>query len=124
MCGNYTKDVCKYSNVIPPYLFFNAPSMTYLKDFISQQYPWVWLLWLFSQSWITVHIWSNNNEKLDSTEKLFLKPMYDAYFIDQSVALNRRKLPGITKKDKEDKEDGKNFFIPLFFLILIANIVL
>lgn len=106
MCGNYTKNVCYYSDVIPSYLFFNSPSMTYLRDFISHQYPWVWLLWLFSQTWITLHIWSNINEKLDTTERLFLRPMYDAFFIDQSVAMNRRRAPGITKKVMED--DGKN----------------
>lgn len=102
MCGNYAKDVCAYSDVIPPYLFFDSPSLIYLKDFISQQYPWIWLFWLFSQTWITIHIWNNNNEKLDSTEKIFLKPMYDAFFIDQSIALNRRRAPGIMIKDVED----------------------
>lgn len=102
MCGKYNKDVCAYSDFIPSHLSFNLPSLIYLKDFIANQYPWVWLLWLFSQTWITIHIWSNNNEKLDSTEKLFLRPMYDAFFIDQSIALNRRRAPGITLKAMED----------------------
>lgn len=104
MCGNYTKDVCAYSDTIPPHLFFNSPPLTYLQDFVSHQHPWVWLLWIFSQSWITIHIWTNNNEKLASTEKLFLRPMYDAFFIDQSVTLNRRKTPAVIKKDMEDGE--------------------
>ncbi|KAJ8936720.1 hypothetical protein NQ318_007079 [Aromia moschata] len=90
MCGQYNKNECAYAGVIPEYLFFTTPSLTYLNDFIAQQYSWIWLIWLLSQTWITIHIWKNNNEKLANTEKLFMKPMYDAFLIDQSVAMNRR----------------------------------
>ncbi|KAJ8965787.1 hypothetical protein NQ317_015736 [Molorchus minor] len=91
MCGKYNRDECSLFYIIPGYLFFTTPSITYLNDFIAHQYSWIWLIWLLSQTWITIHIWTNNNEKLSSTENLFFKPMYDAYLIDQSVALNRRK---------------------------------
>lgn len=55
------------------------------------QYAWVWLLWLLSQTWITLHIWTPKCERLASTEKLFVSPMYNSLLIDQSLALNRRR---------------------------------
>ncbi|XP_057669819.1 chitin synthase chs-2-like [Diorhabda carinulata] len=91
MCGMYNRNECAYVDSIPAYLFFNTPSLTYLEDFVGHQYAWIWLIWLLSQTWITLHNWSNNHDKLVSTEKLFFKPMYDAFLIDQSVAMNRRK---------------------------------
>lgn len=55
------------------------------------QYAWIWLLWLLSQTWITLHIWTPKCERLASTEKLFVSPMYNSLIIDQSLALNRRR---------------------------------
>lgn len=52
---------------------------------------WVWLLWLLSQTWITIHIWTPKAERLASTEKLFVIPMYNGLLIDQSMALNRKR---------------------------------
>ncbi|KAJ8967543.1 hypothetical protein NQ314_002858 [Rhamnusium bicolor] len=91
MCGEFNKDECAYADIIPEYLFFKTPQFKYLNSFIAQEYSWIWLIWLLSQTWITIHIWTNSNEKLASTEKLFFRPMYDAYLIDQSIALNRRR---------------------------------
>jgi hypothetical protein len=54
------------------------------------QQAWVWLLWLLSQTWITLHIWTPKAERLATTERLFVLPMYDALLIDQSLGLNRR----------------------------------
>nr|AYU70919.1 chitin synthase 2 [Cryptolestes ferrugineus] len=91
--GNFNKDECYYSNFIPPYLFFNTPPLCFIDDFLSQQHSWIWLIWLLSQTWITIHIWRSNpnNDKLMSTEQLFFKPLYDAFWIDQSIAMNRRR---------------------------------
>lgn len=58
---------------------------------LSYQYAWIWLLWLLSQTWITLHIWTPKCERLASTEKLFVSPMYNCLLIDQSLALNRRR---------------------------------
>lgn len=55
------------------------------------QYAWVWLFWLLSQTWITLHIWTPKCERLASTEKLYVTPMYNSLLIDQSLALNRRR---------------------------------
>ena len=55
------------------------------------QHAWVWLLWLLSQTWITLHIWTPKCERLASTEKLFVTPMYNGLLIDQSLGMNRRR---------------------------------
>ena len=55
------------------------------------QVVWIWVLWLFSQAWITVHIWTPHSFRLAPTEKLFVTPMYNALLIDQSLVLNRRR---------------------------------
>nr|CAI5838117.1 unnamed protein product [Callosobruchus analis] len=91
--GNYYEDVCAYSEVLPRYLFFNVPPLTKVQDFLFQEHAWVWLMWLFSQTWVTFHIWFSRDRRLSSTEVLFFKPLYDAFFIDQSLAMNRRRIP-------------------------------
>ena len=63
----------------------------FLNDFISNQHAWIWLIWLLSQTWVTLHIWSPQNERLASTEKLFVTPMYIGLLIDQSLCMNRRR---------------------------------
>jgi chitin synthase len=59
-------------------------------EHVIWQHAWVWLLWLISQFWITLHIWKPNVDRLMTTEVLFTTPMYDSMFVDQSLALNRR----------------------------------
>lgn len=65
---------------------------------------WMWLLWLLSQTWITIHIWTPKAERLASTEKLFVVPMYNGLLIDQSMALNRK---------RDDQKDVKTEVIIL-----------
>ena len=69
------------------------------------------MLWLFSQAWITSHIWFPHSFRLAPTEKLFVTPMYNALLIDQSLALNRRKndqpdLSGDVSRSHPDVVDG------------------
>ncbi|CAH0556147.1 unnamed protein product [Brassicogethes aeneus] len=112
MSGEYNVDVCAYRNIIPEYLFFNTPSIYFLSEFIGSQYSWIWVLWLFSQSWITIHIWYPHvDDKLARTEKLFYKPMYDAFLIDQSIALNRRR-----NHPNKEKSEAHIFFDDAFVL--------
>ncbi|CAG9817347.1 unnamed protein product [Phaedon cochleariae] len=104
MCGNYVKDECAYADSIPPHLFFTVPSLSYLNEFIGHQYAWVWLIWLLSQTWITLHVWNDADDKLTSTELLFFRPMYDAFLIDQSITMNRRKQKDGVKKFKQKRD--------------------
>lgn len=90
-CGIRNGDTCFFHGTIPDYLFFESPPVYSLSDFVSRQMAWVWLLWLLSQTWITIHVWTPKAERLASTEKLFVLPMYNGLLIDQSMALNRKR---------------------------------
>ncbi|XP_008481027.1 chitin synthase chs-2-like, partial [Diaphorina citri] len=115
MCGLRNDDPCFFQNSIPDYLFFVSPSIYFLDDFILKQHAWVWLLWLLSQTWITLHIWTPKCERLATTEKLFVRPMYDALLIDQSMSLNRR-------CDDEKDVKTEEFFCIVFFSIYLLSV--
>lgn len=91
MCGEYNKDVCAFYDTIPTYLFFDSPPVYLLADFITQQQSYIWLLWLISQTWITIDLWTPLCEKLARTEKLFVRPMFEPFCLDQDLGLNRRR---------------------------------
>ncbi|XP_066588924.1 chitin synthase chs-2 isoform X1 [Prorops nasuta] len=111
-CGLRNGDPCFFHGTIPDYLFYESPPLSFLNDFVSKQYAWVWLLWLLSQTWITLHIWTPKCERLAATEKLFVVPMYDSLLIDQSMGLNRKRddQPEVKVEDlaeiEKEKGDG------------------
>lgn len=111
MCGEYNKDVCAFYDTIPSYLFFDSPPVYLLADFISQQQSYIWLLWLLSQTWITIDLWSPICEKLARTEKLFMRPMFEPFCLDQDLGLNRRRdnhdepMPEFEKDDVQQVLD-------------------
>eukprot|EP00092_Neocalanus_flemingeri_P023256 GFUD01025217.1.p1 GENE.GFUD01025217.1~~GFUD01025217.1.p1 ORF type:complete len:1610 (-),score=293.97 GFUD01025217.1:361-5190(-) len=90
-CGLRNGDPCFFKGSIPDYLYWTCPNGDFLNDFISNDHAWIWLIWLLSQTWVTLHIWSPQCERLASTEKLFVTPMYVSLLIDQSLCLNRRR---------------------------------
>lgn len=91
MCGVYVKDECAFYGTIPGYLFFNTPNYYDLNDFIGRQYSWIWLIWLLSQTWVTIHAWNPCNERVSTVEKIFMKPLYDAFLVDESLVMLRRR---------------------------------
>lgn len=91
VCGIRNGDPCFFHGTIPDYLFFESPLVFRLSDLAAREMAWAWLLWLLSQTWITLHIWTPKCERLATTEKLFVSPMYSGLLIDQSLALNRRR---------------------------------
>ncbi|XP_053697083.1 chitin synthase chs-2-like [Sabethes cyaneus] len=95
-CGLREADVCVFTSVLPDYLFFRVPPIYYLFDYVFNEFSWLWLLWLLSQTWITRHLWMPKSDRNASTEKLFVTPMYNSLLVDQSIAMNRR---------REDQED-------------------
>ncbi|XP_061707235.1 chitin synthase chs-2 isoform X1 [Cydia pomonella] len=113
-CGIRNGDNCFFHGTIPDYLFFESPPVYTLSDFISRQMAWVWLLWLLSQTWITIHIWTPKAERLASTEKLFVLPMYNGLLIDQSMALNRKRDDQKDVKTEDlaeiEKEKGDEYY--------------
>ncbi|CAB0029537.1 unnamed protein product [Trichogramma brassicae] len=111
-CGLRNADPCFFHGTIPDYLFFESPPMDFFKGLLSRQYAWVWLLWLLSQTWFTLHIWTPKCERLAATEKLFVTPMYDGLLVDQSMGLNRKRddQPEVKVEDlaeiEREKGDG------------------
>lgn len=89
--GAFVRDECAFASVIPYYLFFNVPPIYFLKDFLGSQHAWIWLIWLLSQAWVTAHTWTTKCERQARTERLFVRPMYDAVLVDQDVAMKRRR---------------------------------
>jgi len=66
-------------------------------------------LWWLSQLWIAGHIWIAKNERLASTESLFVLPRYESAVIEQSMMLNRRRTDYFDRKmlrhpDEEDPD--------------------
>nr|QPN96974.1 chitin synthase 1 variant a [Riptortus pedestris] len=108
VCGLRHDDPCFFHGFIPDYLFFESPPVYFLNDFITKQHAWIWLLWLLSQTWITLHIWTPKCERLATTEKLFVLPMYDSLLIDQSLGLNRRREEEKDVKTEELAEREKD----------------
>ncbi|GBM97395.1 Chitin synthase chs-2 [Araneus ventricosus] len=105
-CGIRTEDECFFEAFIPKYLFWTCPQGNFLQEFVSDKFAWIWLLWLLSQTWIAVHIWTPKCERLASTEKLFVNPMYCGALIDQSLAMNRRRDDeGEIKSEELDLEN-------------------
>ncbi|KAL1514128.1 hypothetical protein ABEB36_003439 [Hypothenemus hampei] len=90
-CGLRNGDPCFFHDSLPDYLFYEIPDVSFLNDFIAHQHAWIWLLWLLSQTWVTLHIWTPKCERLARTEKLFVIPMYEGLLIDQSMGMNRRR---------------------------------
>jgi len=90
-CGLRNEDTCRFRSTIPDYLYWECPGGEFLNDFISNQHGWIWIVWLLSQTWITLHIWIPHCERLAPSEKLFVTPMYCSILMDQSLSLNRRK---------------------------------
>uniref|UniRef100_T1GKX2 chitin synthase n=1 Tax=Megaselia scalaris TaxID=36166 RepID=T1GKX2_MEGSC len=113
-CGIRIGDPCFFHDTIPDYLFFESPTVFRLDDFISKQMAWIWILWLLSQTWITLHIWTPKCERLATTEKLFVNPMYSGVLIDQSMALNRRRDDQADVKTEDlaeiEKEKGDEYY--------------
>ncbi|CAH2104565.1 unnamed protein product [Euphydryas editha] len=91
LCGLRNSNPCAFRSTIPDYLFFEIPPVYFLKDYVGREMTWIWLLWLLSQSWITIHNWMPRCERLASTDKLFSKPWYSGPLVDQSLLLNRTK---------------------------------
>lgn len=91
LCGLRTDNACFWENKIPQYLFWNCPKEDFFEGFLTKEHCWLYLAWLLSQAWVTKHIWTPKCERLASTERLFVTPMYSSLLVDQSLALNRKR---------------------------------
>jgi chitin synthase len=103
-CGLRMGNACYFSDVIPPHLFFECPDGGYLLATLTNQHAWAWVFWLISQAWITAHNWTPKCGRLATTEKLFVYPFYNAFLVDQSMAMNRRRDDDVEVETEELKQ--------------------
>ncbi|GAU91388.1 hypothetical protein RvY_03650-2, partial [Ramazzottius varieornatus] len=90
VCGVRATDGCFLTNILPESVYWTCFQGDVIQDLFFRDQTWVWILWLFSQTWITLHIWMPKAERLAKTDRLFITPMYEGLLVDQSLALNRR----------------------------------
>ncbi|XP_011310728.1 uncharacterized protein [Fopius arisanus] len=83
-------DVCSLHDILPDYIFFSVPSIDSTPEMFYQWEQWLWIPWLLSQAWVTMHIWTPHCERLATTNRLFTVS-YDSLMIDQSLMLSRRR---------------------------------
>lgn len=67
-----------------------------------------------SQMWITMHLWTTENERLASAERIFSTITYDSLMIDQCLALNKRTLnKNIDQDNYNAREEDKVARLPV-----------
>lgn len=109
-CSARMADSCFMANVLSKELFWQCQprliSFWSWNFWLSPQ-TWIWLGWLLSQFWISIHLWAPKHERLARSEKfvilslshslydclfrLFVNTFYNSFFIDQTLAFNRRR---------------------------------
>ncbi|XP_054706710.1 chitin synthase chs-2-like [Uloborus diversus] len=87
-CSMRIQSTCAFAE-LTPYLFWSCPKD--LPTFLFKEGGFVLIFWIVSQVIITIHIWTPKEKRMASTNELFVNPLYSTAFIDQSLALNRRK---------------------------------
>ncbi len=107
LCALRSDDVCFWDSIFPGYLWWSCPSGDF-KDYFGTKHTWLWILWIFSQAWITQHIWYPKGIRLAPTESIFTTPMYNAFLVDQTLALNRRRDEDYLERDEDEEEDTGN----------------
>lgn len=115
LCAERNKDSCAFRNITSDYLFFEKFGKDFgsWNEFLSSWYIWLWLTWLMSQIWITMHLWTTENERLALAEKIFSTITYDSLMIDQCLALNRRTQNENINQDHARKEKNKDARLPV-----------
>lgn len=58
LCGLRQANICYFHNLLPDYTFFKTPSNEFLFVYIFKYFAWIWIFWLFSQTYVTRHLWS------------------------------------------------------------------
>lgn len=111
LCGVRNNDTCFWDSLFPGYLWWSCPVGDFWSDYFLSQHTWLWVLWLLSQFWITLHIWHPKGLRLARTESVFATPMYNGFMVDQTLALNRRRDEDYLEMDDDEdvvegEEDG------------------
>ncbi|XP_071050760.1 chitin synthase chs-2-like [Onthophagus taurus] len=102
---------CDSLQTFPSYLFLNNPNVFEIED--------IWLIFmglflLGSYIMTTCHIYIPQNKVLASTEKLYVRPYYDPFLIDQDLAMNRRLYNKFL--DIENVSNSKENVVPMLYV--------
>ena len=87
-CSMYLNNSCHYSDSFPAYIFWQCSNMDLMNDGSLQINALLWLLWLLSQIWLSFHVFTSSCAKCDrlaSTDKLFLKPVYESLILGKCL---------------------------------------
>lgn len=69
ICGVRASNSCFLTSIIPESLYWSCFQGDVIQDLFLRDQTWVWILWLFSQTWITLHIWMPKAERLAKTDR-------------------------------------------------------
>ena len=106
LCALRKENSCVLHDLIPDYLFFNAPKYDNITGFLLNWRIWCWIICWLSQIWITVQLWLGENGKLAPVEKIFYNSNYDTLLIDQFLGLNKRKHENYHTAKQEESSDS------------------
>ncbi|CAD5211352.1 unnamed protein product [Bursaphelenchus okinawaensis] len=93
-CERRAVDACYMSNVVSKELFWQCgatDASVWSYEFWSRPQTYIWLGWLVTQVWVCIHLWAPKQERLATSERLFVLSYYNNFFLDQSLAFNRRR---------------------------------
>ena len=71
ICGVRANNGCFLTSVLPETVYWTCFQGDVVQDLFFRDQTWVWILWLFSQTWITLHIWMPKAERLAKTDRYF-----------------------------------------------------
>ncbi|CAH1795257.1 unnamed protein product [Owenia fusiformis] len=98
--------------------YFNNPDLFRYNEFTYWNIPTdVWkpaftfhfvfglLVWWLSMMWLARHVWFPANDRLATTDRIFVMPNYEAALIDQSMLFNRRRNDKDLYEAAEDEDE-------------------
>ncbi|XP_012227030.2 chitin synthase chs-2-like isoform X2 [Linepithema humile] len=113
LCTARNEDVCAFRDVIafPDCFFFGETVFKNWGELFTNDtwYIWFWPMWMISQLWITMHLWTTENERLALADRIFSTITYDSLMIDQCLAMNRRTQNKKADEDNEEKNNSSEF---------------
>ena len=101
------EDPCLFNAAHMSHIFFQCPDNDY-GSWFGTEGAFYWCLWFLSSLWICSHIWQPKSQRLASTEQMFGTPYYSGLFLEQDIALNRRKDSGKMKFRLDVKHSPSN----------------
>lgn len=68
-CTSRSKNNCFMTETLPYEMFWRCYHAATVQEFFTTPQTWVWLVWLLSQIWITIHVWFPKCERLADTDR-------------------------------------------------------